>query len=74
MSDEKTALLLAGAMARAATALVGGMDLSGRVAPATIDNLSAAAERLRIATEAYNAHIFNMTLNDGAQHLPEVLQ
>ena len=59
MTPQETSELLelAGRMADAAIALTGGQGFYGYMHPATISEVSVLSDRLRKATEAYNAAI-----------------
>jgi hypothetical protein len=64
MNDQqKRALQLAGTMADAAVALVGGRSLNGTIGLPPIEKFSHYAMCLREAVEAYNDHILSMEKN-----------
>lgn len=61
ISPSRKALCLAGAMAEAGIALVGGTDLNGKCPAARIDDISVLSARLRETIEAYNDHMVAWT-------------
>jgi hypothetical protein len=63
-SDQTKALQLAGEVASASRALVGGIDINGwYIKPANIDSVGRLSKTLRIALEAYDQHIVEMCRN-----------
>jgi hypothetical protein len=66
-ADRTKALQLAGEVASAARALVGGIDLNGwYIKPATVDSVGRLSEALRTALDAYDRHIIEMLRNPTA--------
>lgn len=57
-------LVLAGAMADYALALVGGQGLNGYISSARMDDFSEAAKKLRLAAEKYNEHIIMISRSE----------
>jgi hypothetical protein len=66
-ADQTKALQLAGKVAHAARALVGGVDTQGWYdGPADIYNVGRLSEALRAALDAYDQHIIEMLRNPAA--------
>ena len=55
--DLRESLHAAGKLAEAARRMVGGYDLTGYVAPASVLTVSAVTDQLRAALDAYDAEI-----------------
>jgi hypothetical protein len=63
-SDQRKALELAGLVATAARAVVGGSDITGWYhKPANIEHVGRLSQELRTALDAYDQHILNMSRN-----------
>lgn len=66
-ADRTKTLQLAGELASAARALVGGIGANGwYTKPATLDSVGRPFEALRTALDAYDHHILEMSRNPTA--------
>lgn len=63
-NDTTKALMLAGRMADAARAVVGGQGLNFKQEPANVLSISALAERLQRAVDEYDRHIIDWSLKE----------